>query len=124
MPANMTCPMHPEIRHDRPGSCPKGGKGPGPVAPPTPAGFENRVRFPDASADRPIRAGKLSNLRDDAGTARPERRRGEVAGAVRHDAALLDKHRTRDSPDRDRNVRHDSGPAASARHARLDANVA
>src|ERR1700677_2441266 len=60
----------------------------------TPAGFENRVRLPDASADRPIRAGKLSNLRDDAGTARPERRRGEVAGAVRHDAALLDKHRT------------------------------
>jgi Cu+-exporting ATPase len=36
MPANMTCPMHPEIRHDRPGSCPKCGMALEPVAPPQP----------------------------------------------------------------------------------------
>ncbi|HXN86169.1 MAG TPA: heavy metal-binding domain-containing protein, partial [Candidatus Binataceae bacterium] len=32
----MTCPMHPEIRHDRPGSCPKCGMALEPVAPPQP----------------------------------------------------------------------------------------
>src|ERR1700678_4493362 len=33
MPANMTCPMHPEIRHDHSGSCPKCGMALEPLAP-------------------------------------------------------------------------------------------
>jgi YHS domain-containing protein len=70
---SYTCPMHPEIRQDHPVSCPKCGMALEPLAPIQPIS-KNRIRLSDASADRPFRAGRLSNLRHDAGIARRKRR--------------------------------------------------
>ena len=71
-----TCPMHPEIRQDHPGSCPKCGMALEPVAPMQPATKTEYVcpMHPEIVRSEP---GQLPDLRDDAGAARRQRRRGE-----------------------------------------------
>src|ERR1700733_5750134 len=88
-----------------------------------PGGFENRIRLSDASADRPVRAGHLPNLRYDLGAALRERCREGVAGTGRYDTALLDKRRANSATDIERNVGHDSRPAYCAHDARIASNV-
>ena len=63
-----TCPMHPEVRQQGPGSCPKCGMALEPESPHM-AGGARRIHVPDASGDRARWAGQLSEVRHGVGAA-------------------------------------------------------
>ncbi len=88
------CPMCPEVRQVGPGPCPSCGMALEPESPALPA-TQDRIHLPDASRDREVGAGELSDLRDGAGAAdgHAGRRESRAAG---HDAAVLGQ------PDADR----------------------
>ena len=72
---SYTCPMHPEIRLQGPGACPKCGMALEPVSEPLEHTYG--IHLPHASGGRAGPPGQLSEMRHDAGS--PDRR-----GARRH----------------------------------------
>ena len=69
-----TCPMHPEVRQNGPGACPKCGDG-ARARHARAGGDQDRIHLPDAPGDRARRAWRLPDLRHGARAANGRRRR-------------------------------------------------
>ena len=84
----FVCPMHPEVKSDRPGACPKCGWR---WSLPCPLGLRQKLSALHP-ADRAGPSRQLPDLRDGAGTERRRlsQRRGKRR-AARYDAAILDR---------------------------------
>ncbi len=88
--AGYSCPMHPEVRAQQPGTCPKCGMALEPVSPAVPA-TKTEMGLPHAPGDRSGRARQLSQVRHGPGTPdRDPRRRGKP-GTQGYEPALLDQ---------------------------------